>query len=407
MRRRYRPDGNPGTMSLSRGGLYDSLVEAPDSTMTGLRLAIAALAVAAAGLVVWQKHLLTQPGPGLLLVAVCAAPFIVGSRWPQLLRPGWPLAAAMLAVAGCATALLAYRPAEGDAAVLFFIALAACVAASTGPRVSIPAGLLAIALPVAVNLAGGSRTSASAAIGIAFAWVAGTAIRAQARTAAELVAMQAEAAQHQIAEERQQLAREFHDLVAHTLSVTMLHMTAVRMSLEDGESAEALESLAEAQQAGREAMREMRQTVTLLGSSSAAGPAAALPHIRDLPELVAGFAAAGLRVDLDTGGDLAAVPGDVGLAAYRIAQESLTNAAKHAPGSRAQVTVRLADGQLCLVVTNEIAALGPPPLSPRPEPGHGIAGMTQRAALASGSLSAGPDGGRWRVEAILPVGDRR
>ena len=268
-------------------------------------------------------------------------------------------------------------------------------------------GLLAIALPVAVNLAGGSRTSASAAIGIAFAWVAGTAIRAQARTAAELVAMQAEAAQHQIAEERQQLAREFHDLVAHTLSVTMLHMTAVRMSLEDGESAEALESLAEAQQAGREAMREMRQTVTLLGSSSAAGPAAALPHIRDLPELVAGFAAAGLPVDLDTGGDLAAVPGDVGLAAYRIAQESLTNAAKHAPGSRAQVTARLAGGQLGLVITNDLVALGPPPLSPLPGPGHGIAGMTQRAALASGSLSAGPDGGRWRVEAILPVGDRR
>ena len=93
--------------------------------MVGLRLAIAALAVDAAGLVVWQKHLLAQPGPGLLLVVVCAAPFVVGSRWPRLLRPGWPLAAAMLAVAGCATALLAYRPAEGDAAVLFFIALAA------------------------------------------------------------------------------------------------------------------------------------------------------------------------------------------------------------------------------------------------------------------------------------------
>ena len=78
-----------------------------------------------------------------------------------------------------------------------------------------------------------------------------------------------------------------------------------------------------------------------------------------------------------------------------------------APGSRAQVTARLAGGQLGLVITNDLVALGPPPLSPLPGPGHGIAGMTQRAALASGSLSAGPDGGRWRVEAILPVGDRR
>ena len=91
-------------------------------------------------------------------------------------------------------------------------------------------------------------------------------MRAQARTAAELVAAQAAAAPHQIAAERQQLAREFHDLVGHTLSVTMLHMTAVRMSLEDGEIGEALESLDQAQRPGREAMREMRQTVTLLGA---------------------------------------------------------------------------------------------------------------------------------------------
>jgi signal transduction histidine kinase len=373
--------------------------------MTGLRLAIAALAGAAAGLVVWQKHLLTQPGPGLVLVLICAVPFVVDARWPRLLRPGWPLAAALLAVAGCATALLAYRPAEGDAAVLFFVALAACAGAATGSRVSVPVGLVAIALPAAVNAAGGSRTPPAALIGIAFAWVAGAAVRAQDRTAARLVTMQADAARHQIVEERQQLAREVHDLVAHTLSVTMLHMTAVRMSLEDGESAEALESLAEAQRAGREAMREMRQTVTLLGSSPAAGPSGALPHIRDLAELVAGYAAAGLKVDLDADDDLGAVPGDVGLAAYRIVQESLTNAAKHAPDSPARVRARLAGGQLHLVITNDLASSALPQSS-LPGTGHGIVGMNQRATVTGGTFSAGPDGGRWRVEAILPAGDR-
>jgi signal transduction histidine kinase len=387
------------------------LVDTPDSTMTGLRLAVAALAVTASALVIWQKNLLIRPGPGLVLALAAAVPFILDARRPGLLRPAWASVTARLVVAGCAAALLAYRPADGDAAVLFLIALAARAAATTGPRASIPIGLLAVAVPVAMNLANESPTPVAAVIGTAFAWLAGSAVRGQARTAATLVAMQADAAQHQIIEERQQLAREFHDLVAHTLSVTMLHMTAVRMSLEDGESGEALEALAEAQRAGREAMREMRQTVTLLGSSPSTATSAALPHIRDLPDLVAGYAAAGLTVDLDAEGDLGSVPGDVGLAAYRIAQESLSNAAKHAPGSAVAVEVRLDRAQLRVVITNDISSgslgsLGGPRLSAALGPGHGIAGMTQRAMLAGGSFSAGPESGRWRVEAVLPIRER-
>ena len=310
----------------------------------------------------------------------------------------------MLVVAAGATALLMFRPVNGDAAVLFFVAVAARVAAATGPKFSVPVGLLAAGVPVTMDLAGGSRTPPAAAIGVAFAWVAGTAVQAQARTAAELVAAQAAAARNQIAAERQQLAREFHDLVAHTLSVTMLHMTAVRMSLEDGEAGEALESLAEAERAGREAMREMRQTVTLLGSPSPAGPSAALPHVRDLPDLVAGYAAAGLNVKLDADGDLAAVSGDAGLAAYRIVQESLTNAAKHAPDSAACVQVRATPAELRLTVTNDIL---PPALPPAPGSGHGLGGMAQRAALVDGTFSAGPEGGQWRVEATLPAEGER
>jgi signal transduction histidine kinase len=392
-------------MSPPRGPLYAQLVSKHDDGIAWLRLAMAALAVASAALVVAQKHLLARPGPGLALVVLGALPFIAGAARPQLLRPGWRLAAAMLAVFGGAVALLAYRPADGDAAVLFFIALAAWVACAAGPVVSVPAGLLVVAAPAVASQIGGSHTPVLAAIGTAFAWVAGSAVRGQARTAARLVAMQADATRHQIAEERQQLAREFHDLVAHTLSVTMLHMTAVRMSLEDGESGEALEALAEAQRAGREAMREMRQTVTLLGSSPSGAPPAALPHIRDLRELVAGYAAAGLTVDVDVAGDLASVPGDVGLAAYRIAQESLTNAAKHAPGSAVTVKARLDRGQLRLVITNDLSPAGPQ-LSSAPGSGHGIASMTQRAELAGGSVSAGQDGARWRVIAVLPAGDR-
>ena len=400
-------------MSPLRGPLYAQLVNSRDDGITWLRLAMAVLAVAAAALVVGQKHLLAEPGPGLALVVLCALPFIVGAARPQLLRPGWRLVAAMLTVFGGAVALLAYRPADGDAAVLFFIALAAWVACAADLVISVPAGVLVVAAPAVASEIGGSHTPVLAAIGTAFAWVAGSAVRGQARTATRLVAMQADATRHQIAEERQQLAREFHDLVAHTLSVTMLHMTAVRMSLEDGESGEALEALAEAQRAGREAMREMRQTVALLGSSPSGAPPAALPHIRDLPELVTGYAAAGLAVDLDAAGDVTSVPGDVGLTAYRIVQESLTNAAKHAPGSAVAVKVRRDRGQLRLVITNDLSPAGLRLSSALsgPGPGHGIAGMTQRAELTGGSLSAGPDaagpdGPRWRVVAVLPIGDR-
>jgi signal transduction histidine kinase len=381
------------------------LVYSLDGATSRLRRAIAVLALAAAGLLIVQKHLLFPPAPGLLLVAACALPFAAGASRPRLTRAGWPLAAALLLAAGAGTALLAYRPAEGDGAVLFFIALAAWVAATCDPRVSIPAGLLIVAIPQVAGYAGGSRTPATAAIGTAFAWVAGAAMRAWARTAAELIELQAAAARHQIAAERQQLAREFHDLVGHTLSVAMLHMNAVRMSLDDDETGEALEALDQAQRSGREAMREMRQTVVLLGAPPSEGPPAALPHVRDLPQLVAEYAAAGLRVSLDASGGLAAIPGDVGLAAYRIAQESLTNAAKHAPESAARVRVRASPAELRLLVSNDI---GPPApaLAAGPGTGHGIAGMTQRARLAGGTLMAGPANGQWRVEAAFPAGER-
>jgi signal transduction histidine kinase len=394
------------TMPASIGRLTIQLVDMQDRGGARLLLALTVMVLAAAGLVVWQKHLLAQPGPGLVLVAACALPFVADACWPRLSESGWSLAAAMAVAAGAATGLLAYRPADGDAAVLFFVALAARVAAAVGPALSVPLGVLFVAVPQLVSQLGGSHIPVMAAIGTGFAWVAGTAVRAQAKMAGKLVTAQQAAAQHQIAAERQQLAREFHDLVGHTLAVTMLHMNAVRMSLEDGEVGEGLESLDQAQRAGREAMREMRQTVTLLGSSPSEGPPVVLPHVRDLPELVAGYASAGLKVELNADADLTAVPGDVGLAAYRIAQESLTNAAKHSPGSAARVTVCLEPSRLRLAVTNDIAT-ATRHFAALPSGGHGIASMTQRAMLAGGAFSAGPANGEWRVEAVLPVGDQR
>jgi signal transduction histidine kinase len=231
-------------------------------------------------------------------------------------------------------------------------------------------------------------------------------MRRQVQLTAQLVAARAAAAQDQIAAERQQLAREFHDLVAHTLAVTMLHLSALRMSLEDHEFDEALDSLSEAQRAGRAAMSEMRQAVALLGGASTDGPRPALPQAVDLPDLVAGYAAAGLSVTLAVAGDLSAVGGGTGLAAYRIVQESLTNAAKHAPSAPAQVSVSVGDTELNLAVVNDLPGPGGEPAlaSSSITTGHGIAGMAQRVALLDGVFSAGPaEAGRWLVRARLPL----
>ena len=157
--------GLPGYDVTASGSLYARLVNTYDNGIAWLRLAMAVLTVAAAALVVEQKHLLAEPGPGLALVLLCVLPFIINAAWPYLLRPDWRLAAAMLAVFGGATALLAYRPADGDAAVLFFIALAAWVACVAGPRVSVPAGVLVVAVPAVASRLGGSHTPVLAAIG--------------------------------------------------------------------------------------------------------------------------------------------------------------------------------------------------------------------------------------------------
>jgi signal transduction histidine kinase len=357
--------------------------------------------------VIWQKHLAAAPVPGLLLVLGCVLPFLVDARWPRLSTTVWPATAAVIVVLTSATTLMAYRSAAGDPTVFFFILIAARVAAGAPASFSIPVGVLAVLAPEVASTATGWHEDAAAVAGTAFAWVAGFGMRQQELLTTQLLAARAAAAEHEIAAERQQLAREFHDLVAHTLAVTMLHLSALRMSLEDGEIDEALESLGEAQLAGREAMREMRQAVAVLGGSSRDGPGSALPRAGDLPELVAGYAAAGLNVTLDLTGDLGAISGDIGLAAYRIVQESLTNAAKHAAPSSANVLVNVSGTELEVIVINDIAC----PVT-EPSQGHGISGMAQRASLLGGSFTAGgvargeADQPQWRVHARLPVNGR-
>ena len=199
-----------------------------------------------------------------------------------------------------------------------------------------------------------------------------------------------------ILEERQRIAREVHDVIAHSLSVTMLHLTAARRSLEEDREAgidEAVDALRDAERLGRGAMSDIRHTVGLLGEGSQ--PTAA-PDLRDLDRLVDEFRAAGLDVALDLRGDPASVPPNACLSLYRIVQESLANIAKHQPGARASVALDCGSERQHLVVTNTL-----PAGARRQAGGSGLRGMRERAELLGGTFTAGPRSGRWVVEVTL------
>lgn len=207
--------------------------------------------------------------------------------------------------------------------------------------------------------------------------------------------------------ERQRIAREIHDLVAHSLSVTMLHLTGARHALRDlasatdpseaGQTVEEVDSaLADAESVGRQAMADIRATVSTLGDGPS--PLTPLPGADGIIALVEQFKAAGLEVSYDERGDLSRVPEPTGLGLFRIAQESLSNAVKHAPG--APVTMRLEAGEreIALSVRNGV------PAGQRLGVGSGLAGMHARAEQLGATLSAGAGNDGWTVDLRLPIG---
>ena len=233
-------------------------------------------------------------------------------------------------------------------------------------------------------------------IGVSFTMLAALLVRRERGLVAELRAAQAGLAARARAEERNRIARELHDVIAHSLTVSLLHIGAARMAVRF-DPADADRALAEAERLGRESLEEVRGTVGLLRVDGGPdGAAAPLPGLDALPELVDRFRGAGAPVGLELDGDAAAVPATTGLTVYRIVQEALTNAAKHAPAAPVQVAVRV--GRAAVV---EVASAGPP----RPATGNGLGlhGMRERAESVGGTLQAGPDGEGWRVLAELPL----
>lgn len=235
------------------------------------------------------------------------------------------------------------------------------------------------------------------------AWIAGTALsvvgfwaaRRQRVLVDELRAAQAGLAERAQAEERNRIARELHDVIAHSLTVSLLHVSSARLAVRDAPE-EAEKALADAERLGRASLDEVRHAVGLLRRADAPDPRTPLPGSTDVPALIERYRSAGADVDLTLDGSLDAVPATVGLAAHRIVQESLTNAAKHAAGAPTRVLVSVDPHTLCL----EIDSAG----TPGTGSGHGLVGMRERAEAVGGTLSAGPGGRGWLVRAALPVG---
>ncbi|MEU4314904.1 histidine kinase [Nocardia sp. NPDC024068] len=324
-----------------------------------------------------------------------------------------PRPLALCAATMVAAALFFVQPVDADFAPFVLMVAIAEIAAIAPKTVSAPMALLAAAELVVFAVLGEALWSDESlrvgvpmyALGILLGWLVGVMLQYQRLFLYQERENQNARAAQAATTERNRIAREVHDVIAHSLTVTLLHVTAARHALtSDRDVDEAVDALADAERLGRQAMADIRRTVGLLDSGPAA--AGAEPGAEDIPALVDDFANAGLAVRRRLTGDLCAVSPAVGLALYRICQESLANSAKHAPGSAVDLAVEVGRRSVVVHVRNPVPG-GPD--SPAGGPGRqlgngaGVAGMRHRAEGLGGRIVVGPDSDGWRVRAEFPL----
>ena len=231
----------------------------------------------------------------------------------------------------------------------------------------------------------------------------GSRLRVRRALAAQTERAELEHARRAVLEERTRIARELHDVVAHHMSLIAVRAETAPYRLNDlPESART--EFGSLSAVAREALTDMRRLLGVLRDDRPAA-LAPQPQLPDLPALVDSARRAGALVELSVPLALDQVPSGVGICAYRIVQESLSNAAQHAPGAAVTVSVDLDSGAVRLRVANGPGTTSQPSPNGR-GPGHGLTGMRERVALLGGSLTAGPapDGG-FVVAAMLPLGE--
>jgi signal transduction histidine kinase len=241
---------------------------------------------------------------------------------------------------------------------------------------------------------------------LSLAWIFGIALGTRTEQARELRARveaaereRATAAERATADERARIARELHDVVAHSVSVMVVQASGVRRLLKEEQHRER-EALMSVEQIGRQALTEMRRMLGVMRTGEEEPPALApQPGLQHLDRLIAQVVEAGLPVTLHVEGERPELAAGVDLSAYRIVQEGLTNALEHAKGAHADVTVRYDDSSVRLEVADDR-----PGANGTDGMGQGLVGMRERVALYGGTLEAGPrDGGGFVLRAVLPV----
>ena len=356
-----------------------------------------------------------------LLAAACCAPVFSHRRFPRT-----SVAVCLAAVAIYAVGRYAAYP--GYAVFV----LIAGIALHSEERVSVPALFAsAVVLGVAVDLQPAKvailATYIASEIFVGLAWLAGWNQRRRRARLAELRARaerlereREEEARRAVSQERLRIARELHDVIAHSMSVIAVQ-SAVGNHVMDTQPAEARKALAAIEATSRSALTEMRRLLGVLRQEGEPrGSLTPAPGLADLSALVAQVQDAGLRVWISVEGERGLVPPGIDLSAYRVIQEALTNVMKHAGSATATVAICYAGDSVTVEIANQTPAASDVRVPvPRTGPGqgvtgqgvtepgttgHGIIGMRERVAVFGGEFAAGPapDGG-FLVRACFPV----
>lgn len=292
--------------------------------------------------------------------------------------------------------------ADKEVSMFLFILAIALLAATEPRRQLVTAVVLATAfMIVTLSLTGamGSVGWQNWLFGTAFTWGFGEILYRFQQTIEELQATRALIADQAASHERRRIARDVHDLVGHSLSVVMLHLTGAR-HLVHKDPHEAERALEQAEAAGRESLAEIRRTVGLLRDDqeldSAVNPS---PDLTDVSLLVDEFLIAGIEIDLRIKGDIKRVQRAPSLAGYRIIQEALTNVSRHTNGAEVSVSIAIDNSSFDLYIRNAGGAI----IADTAGAGFGLISMRERAKSVGGSLVAGPTPSGWTVEATLPL----
>jgi signal transduction histidine kinase len=353
-----------------------------------------------------QHHDPHNPGLLVLLSVLLCAPLVLRTKYPLT---AWSVSTltlllAALVVQAYSASSVVYLP----AAVIVYVLCLYAVAVRCKPWVVVVAALVTVFGAATVEQEPTITAVAAAAIPVAV----GVIVRVRRGNREELeVAERRHEDERALLQERQRIARELHDVVAHHMSVIAIQAEAGPYKAADPPP-ELVESFAEIRASALSGLNELRRVLGVLRSDQP--DTMPQPGLEDLPGLLDSARAGGVTVTTDVTGTPRPLPDGVDLSAYRIVQEALSNAMRHAPGSAVQVKLFYGEAALVVEIRNDgVNGAAADPAAPEQERwaglgggGHGIIGMRERAAMLGGHLQAGPVADdEFLVTAALPLGD--